>query len=121
MTGASENALLREIGRIHTYWVRLMANALTNPSANLTHTLHSEAFERVRTALVGAPLEPDVKKVLAEFSYGLLHSLLVAFDGGSQLADECQISLVDADGKELCKYLHELLPDYLEDIANDNS
>lgn len=107
----SERAFLNEIGRIHTYWLQLTMRNLTSTTS---------PFKNIGAALSEKETQYEMEKLLAGFSHGILHSLLVALDGGSQLVDHAPLSLIDRDGNELCKYLHELLPDYLEKIDVEN-
>ena len=46
---------------------------------------------------------------------GLYHGILVTFDGGTALADEGLIQIVDEDGVAFDRYLHELCFDYWPD------
>jgi hypothetical protein len=39
---------------------------------------------------------------------GLYHGLFVIFDGGTALADEGLISIVDEDGESFDRFLHEV-------------
>ena len=46
---------------------------------------------------------------------GLYHGILVTFDGGTALADEGLIQIVDENGVAFDRYLHELCFDYWPD------
>lgn len=46
---------------------------------------------------------------------GLSHGILVSIDGGSAMADDGLVSLIDEEGMAFDRYLHELLFDHLND------
>jgi len=52
--------------------------------------------------------EPEsAAKILEHELRGLYHGLFVVFDGGSSLADEGLISIVDDSGEHFDRFLHE--------------
>ncbi len=52
--------------------------------------------------------------VVSELLSGLIHSTLVALDGGTALADTTIVSISDSEGYEFKRFLHEFWPDYSE-------
>lgn len=50
----------------------------------------------------------DAMVVVEDELRGLFHGLFVIFDGGTSLADEGLVRIVDEDGIEFDRFLHEL-------------
>lgn len=50
----------------------------------------------------------EAASIIEDEMRGLYHGLLVIFDGGTALADEGLVSIVDDDGELFDRYLHEL-------------
>ena len=53
-------------------------------------------------------LPADAPAIVEDELRGLYHGLLVIFDGGSALANEGLVSVVDEDGVAFDRYLHEV-------------
>ena len=66
---------------------------------------------RMLRRLADAP-PTEVAAVLEDELRGLYHGLLVIFDGGSALADEGLVSVVDDDGVAFDRNLHETCFEY---------
>jgi hypothetical protein len=62
---------------------------------------------RMLRRIAEAPAEP-VANIIEDELRGLYHGLFVIFDGGSALAEEGLISIVDDDGIAFQRYLHEM-------------
>ncbi|WP_145110700.1 hypothetical protein [Botrimarina mediterranea] len=58
-------------------------------------------------AKVEAAKDQDCKSIIDQELAGLFHGLLVILDGGSALADEGLIAIVDEDGVSFDRGLHE--------------
>ena len=54
----------------------------------------------------------EVATIVEDELRGLYHGLLVIFDGGTVLADEGLVSIVDEDGMAFDRHLHESCFDY---------
>lgn len=54
----------------------------------------------------------EIASVVRDELRGLYHGILVTFDGGSALADEGLIRIVDEKDVAFDRYLHELCFDY---------
>ena len=50
----------------------------------------------------------DIEVIVEDELRGLYHGLFVIFDGGTALADEGLVRVVDDDGVEFVRYLHEI-------------
>ena len=57
----------------------------------------------------------EIASSVREELRGLYHGILVTFDGGTALADEGLIQVVDENGVAFDRYLHELCFDYWPD------
>jgi hypothetical protein len=57
--------------------------------------------------LADAPAS-DAEEIIEEELRGLYHGLLVIFDGGTALADDGLVSIVDEDGESFDRFLHEI-------------
>ncbi|MFO0939022.1 MAG: hypothetical protein U0798_21175 [Gemmataceae bacterium] len=64
---------------------------------------HERILHRLRTS---APSEAD--SIIEDELRGLYHGLFVIFDGGTVLADEGLVKIVDEDGIAFVRHLHEL-------------
>ncbi len=54
----------------------------------------------------------EIASSVREELRGLYHGILVTFDGGTDLADQGLIQIVDENGVAFDRYLHELCFDY---------
>jgi hypothetical protein len=62
---------------------------------------------RIARRLADSP-PADAAAIVEDELRGLYHGLLVIFDGGSALADEGLVSVVDEEGVAFDRYLHEI-------------
>lgn len=108
----SRDLFLKEIARIFKEEKKSAARQLLGTEPAL---VHRESLERVGQALRKEKVKrADLEDALGRLYYGLLHTVLVALDGGTALADKgVHIQLVDQKGKSLGGGLHEYLPEYL--------
>jgi hypothetical protein len=60
---------------------------------------------RIESRIAESPLERT--SIVEDELRGLYHGILVIFDGGSGLADEGLVSIVDEDGNPFDRCLHE--------------
>ena len=63
--------------------------------------------KRIASRLADAP-ETAAADIVEDELRGLYHGLFVIFDGGTPLADEGLIQVVDEDGEKFDRFLHEL-------------
>lgn len=54
-----------------------------------------------------ADVSPAAASAIVEDEFGLYHGLFVIFDGGTPLADEGLLFVVDEDGVAFDRFLHE--------------
>lgn len=80
---------------------RLQDPFMREYAANFKAT-HSRIARRV------AESPSDAVGIMEEELRGLYHGLLVILDGGSALADEGLVSVVDEDGESFDRFLHEI-------------
>jgi hypothetical protein len=102
---------------IKDYWVKTSLNGL-NPDADLIWSDFEEQYK-----MLGDKLSTDEKvayeKILNEVIKGVMHSILVMFDGGDKLADKYILDLVEQKTRKSLKEnisLHEEFYGYLIDV-----
>ena len=106
----AEQALIDEIADQIHYWVSVGTKAVTDPGDDLVWTKKAKALQELRGILAVSPRADNlIRDLLREVLMGFAHSLLVGFDGGSKLADEVRLTIVDDRNAPLCRYQHELL------------
>jgi hypothetical protein len=87
---------LEEVIRDLEYCVDLQLSRLTG-KADLSLTIYPESYERMRTLIRTEEDKQALAWVLREAISGVLHSTFVAIDGGTRLADEFLVELVDRE------------------------
>ena len=76
-------------------------------------TKNPDAFRRLEDVLRASGVLDDCRTVARELLRGLIHSVLVTFDGGTALAEHVRLDIVDNNGRIFDKYLHELFYNHL--------
>jgi hypothetical protein len=61
---------------------------------------------RVARRIAESPTEAS--SIVEDEMRGLYHGLFVIFDGGTPLADEGLVSIIDEDGEPFDRFLHEV-------------
>jgi hypothetical protein len=72
---------------------------------------YAATFEATRARLVerlATGTSADAAAIVQDELQGLYHGLLVIFDGGTSLANEGLVSIVDEDGVAFDRHLHEI-------------
>ena len=90
------------------YWTDGLMDAVSNPEVDLVWTKNPDAFRRLGDVLRTSGVLDDCRTVARELLRGLIHSVLVTFDGGTALAEHVRLDIVDNNGRIFDKYLHEL-------------
>jgi hypothetical protein len=107
-----------DMGREFDGWVRVAVEAISKEDADLTWAGEAgPAISRLRAVLGTRDLveafEISIRKVLA----GLLHSVMVSLDGGTQLANNVRLHLKTEDGQEMGPGLNELLFEHFHETG----
>lgn len=115
---AVQREIFEDLGRELDGWVRVATEAVSGENPDLTWAGEAApAIKRMRQSLTSPDLvrayEVSLRKILA----GLLHSVMVSFDGGTQLADKLRVRLATDDGQEIGPGLNELLFEHLHDTG----
>ena len=80
---------------------------------------YAESFRAATDHIESKLRESDDKEEIAAYireeMRGLYHGVLVTFDGGTPLADQGLIQIVDEHGVAFDRYLHELCFGYWQD------
>lgn len=109
-------ALFFEDLKVQLEWIRDRAvRDMTDPSADLIARTDADAFRLLQSKLSTPELADALRRALDEVLVTAYHSMLVTFDGGTQLAEHARIRIVDDKGKKFDEGLHELFIDYLLD------
>jgi len=114
----AERALLTEIAESVEYWSQLVVSE-TKGQAHFPWAIRPESIRSIATLAKANGLERELGDFAYEILYGFAHSVLVALDGGSKLADKFPLEIHTSQGTPLCKYLHELLPDIRAEREED--
>ena len=109
----NQNEFFEEIATIFDNWVETVVKSVSEEKYDLIWTNNPEAFKRIRPILADGNLSNAFETVIREGMQGLLHSILVTFDGGSKLAEKTSLTITDSDGNEFDKHLHELFVTHL--------
>ena len=106
-------AFLEQLSRSLDLWLAHGVKAMTDPLADLGAVEHPVQFRALATALSTPELRSALHDALSEILEGQTHSILVALDGGSALAEQTTLTLTDSSGHELGPGLHELFSEHL--------
>ncbi|MBI1322846.1 hypothetical protein GC170_06640 [bacterium] len=70
----------------------------------------ASTFRATQTRIVRSIAEApsEAASIVDDELRGLYHALFVMFDGGTALADEGLVSIVDEDGEPFDRFLHEV-------------
>jgi hypothetical protein len=84
------------------YWKKTAAIALTGESADLCWTDNPDVFRRIAGAMSGGRITAnEVESAFEEILRGFATSFLSILDGGTRLAEEVTLSVIDNEGAEL--------------------
>lgn len=108
-----EEALFADLAAALEYWKAGSIEALTAPTADLSWCDHPEAFRTLQSKLRSASDQDAVSACMSEILRGVIHSVLVALDGGTKMAESQPLNVVTEDGVVLSRSLHEGFIDYL--------
>jgi hypothetical protein len=95
-----------------------------NHESIMAPALIDEDYEVLRLALTTEEEKIAYKRIVNDLLETAIHSILVMFDGGTQLTDEFNIDIINADTKKslLEKVaLHEEFIGYLLDVEEEES
>jgi len=107
-----------DMATLMDYWTQKASESLTDESADLVWTDNPESFRNAqRAGQKGALARKDVEIALAECFRGLAVSFLTIIDGGTKLAEEARIQLIDEEGSSLGEGLHDAFVEHLLDTG----
>lgn len=97
-------------------WSDTATKALMLDDARLGWTDAPDNFVAVRAALRSQGIDPQViRSVVYNILRTYTQGVLLIVDGATQLAEYCQIDIVDNDGNTLGEGLHDYFTMYLAD------
>lgn len=118
----AEDEFLKELAKIHQYWVAASSKALTDETESLIGFDHEEGIRELQDAIKAAGCQAQVQPFIEQVVAGVVHSILAGLDGAGELKENCGVSLVTKHGVPLKPFLHELWPRfYLEPVPSNNS
>ena len=99
-------------------WVNAAVASTTDPEVDFLWTEKPESFKALQAAFAQSGISKnDVRQVFLECLNGLTNSTLTIIDGGTALAEQARIRLVDEKGESLGEGLHDDFALYLLDTG----
>lgn len=113
-----EREFFEDLGREFDAWARVASEAVSRTDPDLTWAGEAApAIGRLREALATPDLVEAFDVSMRQVLTGLLHSVMVSLDGGTQLADRVRLRLETQDGHEMGPGLNELLFEHFQDTG----
>ncbi len=105
---------LEELAIFLDYWIKQSANSVADESVELNWTDHPESFRIMQKVVSGSAIKTaDIENIFSECLRGFAVSFLTIIDGGTALAEDIRLRIVDSMGKSLGEGLHELFVSHL--------
>jgi len=99
---------LEELARSLDYWINEATDVLTSTDASLTWTDEPESFRKLQQVILSQCVpQSTVRSVAAELFRGFAVSYLTIIDGGTALAENVRVRIVDEAGRTLSESLHD--------------
>ncbi|HHX37889.1 MAG TPA: histidine kinase [Clostridiaceae bacterium] len=117
-----QQVLFRQMKLIKDIWVEGSVEAVQGKDTDLRWTSNIEEYAILREALCDEKKQEAYRKVINDVVEGVMHSMMVMFDGGSALSDEFSIDVINSEtGESLLSYsaLHEEFIDYIIDAEEE--
>ncbi|WP_427338764.1 hypothetical protein [Caloranaerobacter sp. DY30410] len=114
-----QRILFERLKDIKDYWVNNSVKRL-NEVVDLVPSECEEEY-KVLKSLLKTDNKNAFKVVINDIIEGVIHSILVMFDGGDELTDKFNIDIINADTKKSLKEdiaLHEEFIGYLVEVEN---
>jgi hypothetical protein len=112
----SQRQFLEEIARSMDYWTDVLVKSVSGKS-DLRWTERPDDFRRLGELLQRAEAVDAFATVVREGLLGILHSVLVTFDGGTQLAESVLLNITDEHGRTFDRDLHDQFASHLFDTG----
>ncbi len=112
-----QQILFKNLKAKKDYWTKI-AVELLDENTDLEYESRKEAYIRLRELIKSEEDKKVYEQAIDDVIRGVMHSIMVMFDGGDSLTDEFRIDVLNADTKEsLLDYsaLHEEFIGYLLD------
>ena len=106
----NEIAFLKDLALSKDSWVAAAREGVTEPSQLWFE--NEQAWKALAANLQTREAKEAFERVVTELLSGLVHSVLVTLDGGTQLAESTLLSITDGEGYEFSRHLHESWPLY---------
>lgn len=115
-----QRVLFERLKDIKDYWVKTSVESLDKQS-DLTWSEHEKEYNLLQSLISEEKSKKAYSKIIDELLKGVIHSILVMFDGGDELTDKFNIDIINADTKKSLKEdiaLHEEFIGYLVEVEN---
>lgn len=116
-----QKILFERLKQIKDYWVKTSIDSL-DEQADLIWSEHEEEYNLLHSVIIGEELKKAYSMIIDELLKGVIHSILVMFDGGDKLTDKFNIDIINADTKKSLKdyiALNEEFFSYLLDVEQN--
>ncbi|USB33370.1 histidine kinase [Paenibacillus sp. YPG26] len=113
-----QNLLFQNLSNIKNYWVSESTSSLL-PEADLIWCNNPEQVQSLSEVLNNDELLNAFKDYQKEIIQGVIHSILVMFDGGDALAEKLRIELINAETKEILNENIALHEDFIEFLIDN--
>lgn len=111
---SARDAFFEDLATALDSWVGAAVASTTDPEVDLLWTEKPESFKALQAAFAKSGVsKDDVREVFLECLNGLANSTLTIIDGGTALAEQTRIRLVDENGGSLGEGLHEEFAQHL--------
>lgn len=94
-------------------WVKTIKCALCEENTDLIWSECPESYQKLQKTIKENEFQEDIEKILKETFKGVIHSVLVTFDGGTALAEKTQLKIKSSNGEIFDRFLHELFSEYM--------
>jgi hypothetical protein len=111
----SEIALLTDLASAKDYWTSAALEAVSSPE-RCQWLQNTQAWSKLAGCVDTAASKEAFATAISEVLSGLVHSVLVSFDGGSALADISRLTIQDDKGYGFKQFLHEYWPEYADSV-----
>ncbi len=112
----SQREFIEELATSLDYWTDTLVRSVSDES-DLRWSERPDEFRKLAEALRRGGAQDAFASVVREGLRGVIHSVLVTLDGGTQLAESVLLSITDDHGETFGRDLHEQFVSLLLDTG----
>lgn len=112
-TQYEQKVFFQNLKQIKEYWLKISKISI-NEQSDLMWSQCEKEYEVLREEFSNSKSKEAYANVIDELFTGLIHSLLVMFDGGDALSDKFNIDIINADTGESIKNNIALNEEFLD-------